>query len=396
MNYRKWTIVLLINLLIVASLGLLMRYKIAFSFPLLEQKHIQHAHSHFAFIAWISQALYLALIHLIEKHKSINTKKYNLILLINTTLSYGMLISFLLKGYHISSNSFSFLLILNSIIFTYNFIKDVNTSNVNSSIKPWFYFSLFFNFISIAGTFALVYMMVNKIYHQHYQLASVYYYLHFQYNGWFLATCLGLFFYQLSLRVDLKRIKLYAYLFCIAIIPNYFLSVLWLPIPVWLYSLVVFSALLQLLIWIDVIWQLQIHKSSLLSGISSNKKIIVYILIFAFSLKLILQLFSTIPYISHLAYSLRPIVIAYLHLVLLVVISLFLISYYYAFIRRVASWKEVLLFAISILANELLLGLQGLAGMFSIAIPNIQYYLFAVSIIIVISLANMFKKNIYL
>ena len=53
-----------------------------------------------------------------------------------------------------------------------------------------------------------------------------------------------------------------------------------------------------------------------------------YILLFvgfALSAKFLLQLGSTIPALSQLGFGFRPIVIAYLHLVLLAVISLFLL-----------------------------------------------------------------------
>ena len=58
-----------------------------------------------------------------------------------------------------------------------------------------------------------------------------------------------------------------------------------------------------------------------------------YILLFvgfALSIKFLLQLGSTIPAISQLAFGFRPIVIAYLHLVLLAIITLFLLFYIYA------------------------------------------------------------------
>lgn len=48
-NPKFWLRFSVINLLIVALLGTLMRYKIGFEFPFFNQKNIQHSHSHFAF-----------------------------------------------------------------------------------------------------------------------------------------------------------------------------------------------------------------------------------------------------------------------------------------------------------------------------------------------------------
>ena len=58
MNIVKFIKISFLNLLIVAILGTLMRYKIEFEFPYFDQKNIQHAHSHFAFTGWISHTLY--------------------------------------------------------------------------------------------------------------------------------------------------------------------------------------------------------------------------------------------------------------------------------------------------------------------------------------------------
>ena len=58
------------NLLIVSFLGVIMRYKIAFYFPFLEQKNIQEAHSHFAFYGWITSAIYLFIYKILKENIS--------------------------------------------------------------------------------------------------------------------------------------------------------------------------------------------------------------------------------------------------------------------------------------------------------------------------------------
>lgn len=385
MKYKNWVLIIVVNLFIVALLGLLMRYKIAFSLPLLEQKHIQHAHSHFAFTAWISQALYLMLIHFLESNTSIDTKKYNGILWVNTFLSIGMMISFILKGYHISSNTFSFSIIITSLFFTFHFIKDSKKFEAHKSIKKWFYAGLLFNILSTFGTFYLAYMMINKVFHQETQLASVYFYLHFQYNGWFIFTCLGMMFYQLNKSITIRNQGRLFWMFFISTFPNYFLSILWLKIPIALYALVIVTAFVQLLVWLYILFEIYRNRSFFKVIKDQYFKSILVVLFSSFTIKLTLQLFSTIPSISHLAYSLRPIVIAYLHLVLLVIISLFILQYFTKYILKVNTPLALFIFMICILANELLLGIQGFAGIFTISIPNIHYYLFGVSVFILAS-----------
>ncbi|MDR2272533.1 MAG: hypothetical protein LBF27_16620, partial [Sphingobacterium sp.] len=57
LSIRKWIVITLFNLLIVGVFGLIMRLKFLFPIPWIDQKNLMHAHSHFAFSAWVSQAL---------------------------------------------------------------------------------------------------------------------------------------------------------------------------------------------------------------------------------------------------------------------------------------------------------------------------------------------------
>ncbi len=391
MNYKKWVLVLIANLLTVALLGFLMRYKIAFSFPFFEQKHLQHAHSHFAFSAWISQALYLMLIYFLDQNVKINWKRYNRLLIANIVFSIGMMIAFILYGYHISSNTFSFLIVITSIVFTYFFIKDTLRFKEHAFVKYWFYAALFFNFISNFGTFYLAYLMISKSYQQDVHLASVYFYLHFQYNGWFIFTCFGLMFYQLLKYMPINNLKTIFWVFFLSTFPSYFLSILWLKIPSSLYVLVILASVLQLVTWCYLLMQVSIHRNKLVISTDKYFARIVWVILFAFTLKLILQLVSTIPFISHIAYSLRSIVIAYLHLVLLVIISMFILHYLFRYILHNSLSKYIYYFMIIIVINEVLLGIQGFAGMFTISIPYIHYYLFIISFFVVLSVISIFR-----
>ncbi|RYG49866.1 MAG: hypothetical protein EOO01_11950, partial [Chitinophagaceae bacterium] len=95
----RWLKISLFNLLIVAFLGLTMRYKIAFSLPFVDQKYLLHAHSHFAFTGWITQALMAIMVSYIFRRTGYETvKKYTPILITNLIASYGMLLSFPFQG----------------------------------------------------------------------------------------------------------------------------------------------------------------------------------------------------------------------------------------------------------------------------------------------------------
>ena len=59
---KQWLRVAFFNLFLVACIGVILRYKIAFSLPFIDQKHLLHGHSHFAFSGWITHVLYVLLV----------------------------------------------------------------------------------------------------------------------------------------------------------------------------------------------------------------------------------------------------------------------------------------------------------------------------------------------
>ena len=119
------------------------------------------------------------------------------------------------------------------------------------------------NVISSAGPFSLAYMMASHTMHRNWYLASIYFYLHFQYNIWFFFTCMGLLSYRLVVIgvFEDRLTRIFRY-FALAALPTYFLSVLWWHIPVWLYILVVLAAICQLAGWIQLIYLVKKHADT--------------------------------------------------------------------------------------------------------------------------------------
>jgi hypothetical protein len=114
----------------------------------------------------------------------------------------------------------------------------------------------------------------------------------------------------------------------------------------------------------------------------------IYLFLFvsiAFTVKLLLQLGSTIPAVSDLAFGFRPIVIAYLHLVLLAVISVFILSFLYTFKLIMVNKLTTIAFSVFIIGiflNELVLGVQGVAAFSYIVVKYVNETLFGVSLLL--------------
>ncbi|MES2285650.1 MAG: hypothetical protein V4547_08175 [Bacteroidota bacterium] len=383
----KWLKIALINLCVVALLGVTLRYKIAFSLPFIDQKNLLHGHSHFAFSGWITQAIMILLVYYLYKHKQENLlKRYAWIVFANLIISYGMLLSFAIQGYSFFSILFSTLCIFVSYVFAIQFWKDLNKLNINRNAHLWFKAALVFSVISSVGPFCLAYMMSNHLINQKFYLASVYYFLHFQYNGWFLFGCMGLFISKLfDLIGEEKRFKTIFWIFALSCVPSYFLSALWLPIPKAIYVVVVISAVMQLVAWVwfvKIIWS---HIPTLKKEIPNPGKWLMAIAGISMSIKLILQLGSTLPALSQLAFGFRPIVIGYLHLVLLALFSIFLLGYIFTekvlVVNRMVT-IGILIFVTGVFVNEILLMTQGIFALATESIPHISELLLIAAIVI--------------
>ena len=388
---RKWFRLGLLNLAIVALLGTLMRYKIAYNFPFFEQKNLLHAHSHFAFNGWISHFLFTGLAWMICKYLDEGRqKKYQWMVILNLVFAYGMLFSFAMQGYAAISISFSTASILLSMVFVLSFINDAFYFPKNYPAKRWAIAGLLLNVLSAAGPLFLGYMMATgTIDHRNY-LGSIYYFLHFQYSGWFFFASMALVISQLP--ASFPSLKKYFSVFVATVIPTYFLSVLWAKLPQGLYIVTVVATLLQMLAWFWLIYKSWPFFKNL-STLPTWVNWFFYAALFALSVKFILQTISVVPSLSQLVFGIRPIVIAYLHLVLLAVYSLFIIGFLLArgFLEINKTVKlAALLFFAGVFINESLLGIQGFAAFFYVPVPYINEMLFFTAVLLLLSAAGMY------
>jgi hypothetical protein len=388
-NWWRWG---LFNLAVVALYGMTMRYKIAFDFPFFNQKNLLHAHSHFAFAGWISHILYSGIAFIAASHlKPERIKRYNWIIVFNLLVSFGMLFAFTVQGYKTISIVFSTLSIVVAICFTLVFTADWNALHASRS-RPWIATGLGLNIISAAGPLYLAYTLATKTVTPNGYLGSIYYYLHFQYSGWFFFG--GMALIMAVLPQDFPSLKRYFNVFSFTAIPTFFLSVLWLKLPTWLYIITVIATMAQLIAWLLLVSKcIPYFKNRKLERSVSWISWFFYAAAIAMSLKFILQAVSVIPSLSQLVFGLRPIVIAYLHLVLLGVYSLFIIGYsFYNNLIKLSKATKIIAFTfmLGVILNEIFLAVQGFAGFFYIPIPHVNELLFVAGVILFSSALFLF------
>lgn len=395
MQRTFWLKFSVFNFFLVALLGVIMRYKILYSLPFLDQKHLQEAHSHFAFYGWITNVLYVLIMHYISKvNPLVKLRKYEYLIVINLAASFAMLGTFIYGGYFWASIAASTAALLTSFVFCYFFIRD--SMKIQDASKIWFLAGLFFAVISSAGVFNLAYMMSSKNINQDLYLASEYYFLHFQYNGFFIFSCIGLLLYSMKEAgspVSERKNKLLFWLMFLGCFIGVGLSVLWMKLPAAVFILIVIATLGQTAGAVMIYDFVKKSWTNLVVKWSPMHRFVLLFVGFAFAVKIALQLGSNIPAVNQFAFGFRNVVIAYLHLVLLMCIATFLVNEILATNFFTISKPLLLglkLFLLGIFLNEFLLGLMGIFSIKYISIPYANHFLLYISLLIFIALLLIF------
>ena len=395
MQRTFWLKFSIFNFFLVALLGVIMRYKIAYSFPFLDQKHLQEAHSHFAFYGWITNAIYVLIAYYLRKvNPEINLKKYEALIVVNLLASFAMLGTFMYGSYFWGSILASAIALLCSFVFFFFFIQD--SKKIQDASKIWFLGGLFFAVISSVGVINLGYMKSTNSMTMDKFLASEYYYLHYQYNGFFIFSCIGLLLFSLKEAgsgISEKKNKLLFWLMFFGCLIGYGLSVLWMKMPIYVFVVIVIATLAQTFGAVMLYDFVKKSWTNLVLKWSPMQRFVLIFAGFAFAVKIALQLGSNIPAVNQFAFGFRNIVIAYLHLVLLMCIATFLVNQILAtnfFNINKPLLLGLKLLLLGIFLNEAMLGLMGIFSIKYIAIPLANHFLLLFSVLMMVSLLIIF------
>lgn len=139
----------------------------------------------------------------------------------------GVLFTFSMQGYGLYSIICSTLFQLLNYWFIFRFFIDVRHMPDAISLH-WVKTGLRLGLLSSLAPFAIGALSARMGGSEAYN-SAVYFFLHFQYNGWFQFEAIGLFFKWLEMEgmnFDTKNAKRFYGLFTTAVIPAYFLSLL--------------------------------------------------------------------------------------------------------------------------------------------------------------------------
>jgi hypothetical protein len=221
--------------------------------------------------------------------------------------------------------------------------------------------------VSSLGPWLLAVLSANHLNGSAAYDAAIYFYLHFQYNGWFTLGLIAVLLRYLEARNAAypERLARWLYgLYVWSLPPSFLMSMLWLYPDMYWTAAAAAGTLLHMaavLLLAKLVHRMRTAVRSLFAGWA----IILFRLSFAsLLLKAAMELGAVVPGLSGMVYESRSIVIGYLHLALLGFVSFLLLAFFMkeAWLgqRRAAERAGYALFLTGFAANELTLFAQGL------------------------------------
>lgn len=362
-NIKRHTQLSLAYFLMAATLGLVLRTSYTTEIPL-TYRYVVHAHSHIALLGWVYMALTTLLYKLFLEGQGLEMKYRYLFLFTQFTL-VGMLLTFPFTGYALFSIIFSTLFLFASYLFAWFFIKNTSLALKRTNSYRCIKTALIYLVISSIGPWTLGGIMSTLGPTSDWYRIAIYFYLHFQYNGWMTLALLGIFFFvleQKNILLPKKTFKTIYWSLNLGIILTFFLSVLFTNPGAFLYIISGLGGLLQFWALIQLfIMNKELNKpwDAILSRFEFGLLKILSILL---AIKMILQLLTALPYFANLATTVLDFTIGYLHWTFLglVSISLFLFLHYYKLIRIPKNFIRLYLFGF--VATEGIIFYKGIAS----------------------------------
>ncbi|WP_423146010.1 hypothetical protein [Rubrolithibacter danxiaensis] len=369
-KYRYWPF---INYIFLALAGVLLRWMQLYGLSGFNYQNLLHAHSHFAFSGWVFLSLLILLSKAVTNEKlSASVKPMVALTLI---CSFGMLVSFSVQGYKLVSILFSTLFIAVTYWFSWWFLrKSSYKEKLNPLSVKLIRAAIGYLCLSSIGPFALGPLMANGFRDTPVYQNAIYFYLHFQMNGWMLLAVLGIVA-QHHVDFDFKKkntFNTWLAIFIYSPVPLYVLFTLWSGPSVWVFVMAFITAILNLLSWLKLCFY---FKDSF-----RKKSLLINAAVLAITVKGFFQLLICFPAIGEWTFSNRNLIIGYIHLLTLGCISPVLIQQLVK--NYIPGIRLKFAYIAMVLVYLMLLFLQPLLALFSIGIPQYPHFLLCVSVLL--------------
>jgi len=337
-----------------------MRFIYLVEIPFLDYKHLLHAHSHVAMLGWGFLAVSGALLFVVLEKAPLPKVIHQRILWLNVIAGVGMAIFFTYQGYGPLSIGFSTIHLIGAYYFAWHFLKKIRTLP-NSSARPFAKWAVYWMLISTLGLWSIapISATLGKLHPLYF--ASIQFFLHFQFNGWFTFAILALLIWYVEKRDSSLQIPKAGFILLqLSLVLTYTLSITWSTPETFLFYLNSLGVVLQLLAFFLILHPLLRHFLFKKRDISSW---LLAIGLLSLMFKVIIQTAVAAPFIAEISYTIRNFVVGFIHLTMLGSISLTLLALliragYFPVDQSAKLGYGMLSFAF--IATEVLLFTQGL------------------------------------
>ena len=314
-----------------------------------------------AFLGWGYIATVGVLIKYFVKESEQNNKLYKITLFIIITSVTLMLISFPLSGYKVFSIVLLSVFGITSYVLSFKLLKDITGAGTTVKLVKY---GIYYYLLSSLATWFIAGVVVTQgktdLYYN-----TVYFYLHFLYNGYFAFVLFGLLFKifeKQHISFSTKSQKRFFIYLNIACIPAYTLSILWSKVPI-IFNVIGFVASILQLISLIYLGRIMLQILPQLNWNYLSKLLLKFGLI-AYVFKILIQIFSAFPVIVEKSLALKHFfIIGYLHLFTLGFMSVLLLLILNKLkIFSLQQWISkigIIIFLIGIVTTEFLLFFQG-------------------------------------
>lgn len=399
---RTWMLLAMVNFALAASLGALLRWAFIEEVPGLVFKNVLHAHSHVAMLGWLYLGLFALLVAAFVPETVVRASRLGLLFALGEIGVLGMLVSFPVQGYGAVSIAFSTLHMLAAYGFAVVVWREIRGQS--GIAYRWIQAALGWMVLSTLGVWAMGPIMALGMQNTLWYYMSVQFYLHFQFNGWFLFAALALWFryWELAgIEFSAPANRRLLYVLSVATVLTFALALAWGTHSPWVLAANSVGVLVQFVALFLLLALLKPHQASIKQSLAGSAWSygLFAIGLGALVLKMTIQSAVAIPAIAEIAYTIRLYVIGFIHLILLGMLSAWLFSLFAAagvlYLNRITRLGLVLVLG-GIAISELLLFLQGTLFWARVGfLPNFYEWLFAGSVWMPVGIVIMLLGQVF-
>lgn len=381
-----WLRIVLLNFFIAACMGLVLRLVHLVEIPGMDFRHMMHAHSHVAMLGWLFMLVYGLILDQFTTPAESSHRIHRILFWTAQVCVVGMMFSFPFQGYGPISIAFTTAHLIIAYAIAVILLKKIRSRGAHSELL--IRTALVLMLISTIGVWLLGPIKAGLFGNSVMYYASIQFFLHFQFNGWFTFAVLAFVFHQIERSgqpVPQRTFQWFYSLLITSLVLTFALSVAWSTPEDWLFWANGTGVLIQLAAIIVFLGIVRNRRAVFLQKGRPILNALYIVALVSFAVKILIQTAVVMPQVAVISYTIRQFVVGFVHLTMLGSITCYLlaalIEHGQLHIRQPVTRYGLLLLILGLVLSEGMLFLQGITlWMARGFLPGYYESIFAVSI----------------